>query len=147
MKKPLPYLLVIAGTLPCLAATVSLVAGGPLHPTVSIVMLVTYVAVVLSFLGGIQWGIALSIHDTAPQSANRLFILSIIPALLGWGSLWLNSPSQQLGAGIVVLALAWTLDALLRVRDLLPAWYFRLRGVATLIVGVSLAAALAKLIL
>lgn len=143
--KTLPSALTLAGTLPFAASALSLIAGGPLHPTVAIVALVTYAAVILSFLGGIQWGIALSIHETAPQSANRLFAVGILPALLGWGVLWLNSPAQQLGAALCVLLAAWVIDALLRVRNLLPAWFFKMRSIATLVAGASLAAALLKL--
>jgi len=145
MKRTLPTLLVLTGALPFLSATLSLIAGGPFHPTISIVILVTYAAVILSFLGGIQWGIAISVEATAPKSAQRLFILSVVTALLAWGVLWLNNPVQQIGASLVILLAVWGLDGLLRVQNLIPAWFFRLRSIATAIVGTSLVAALIKL--
>lgn len=143
--KPIPALLILTGAIPFPAATLSLIAGGPLHPTVAIVTLVTYAAVALSFLCGIQWGIAVSIAESAPTSANRLFVLSAVPVLLAWGILWLNSPAQQIGAAFLILLAAWALDALLRLRNLLPGWFFRLRSLVTLIIGISLAGAWLKL--
>ncbi|MBL8517928.1 MAG: DUF3429 domain-containing protein [Betaproteobacteria bacterium] len=135
MKPTLPAVLVLTGALPFLSATLSLVAGGPFHPTTSVVMLITYAAVILSFLGGIHWGLALKIMGDAPTSATRLFILSVLPSLAGWGILFgLANPHWQLAAAAGVFAAVWALDGLLTVQGILPRWFFNLRSLITAIV-------------
>ncbi|MDX2218791.1 MAG: DUF3429 domain-containing protein [Burkholderiales bacterium] len=134
--KPLPALLVLTGALPFLSATLSLVAGGPFHQTIAVVMLVTYAAVILSFLGGIHWGLALKIMDSAPTSASRLFVLSVLPALAAWAVLFLVAdPRWQLVGMFVILLAVWALDGLLSVQGIIPRWFFRLRSLITAIVG------------
>lgn len=134
--KPLPALLVLTGALPFLSATLSLVARGPFNQTVSVVMLVTYAAVILSFLGGIHWGIALKIMDASPTSASRLFVLSVLPALAAWAALFLVAdPRWQLAGMLAILIAVWALDGLLSVQGIIPRWFFRLRSLITAIVA------------
>lgn len=134
--KPLPALLVLTGALPFLSATLSLVAGGPFNQTVSVVMLVTYAAVILSFLGGIHWGLALKIMEDAPKSAHRLFVLSVLPALAAWAALFLvPDPRWQLAAMLAILVVVWIIDALLSVQHIIPGWFLRLRSLITAIVA------------
>lgn len=134
--KPLPAILILTGALPFLSATLSLVAGGPFNQTVSVVMLVTYAAVILSFLGGIHWGLALKILEAAPTSANRLFVLSVLPALAAWAALFLVAdPRWQLAAMLAILLAVWALDGLLAVQGIIPRWFFKLRSLITTIVA------------
>ncbi len=134
--KTIPTVLVLTGALPFLSASLSLVAGGPFHQTTSVVILITYGAVILSFLGGIQWGLALKMMDTAPKSATRLFALSVLPSLLAWGVLmFMINPHMQLIALLGILVGVWAVDGLLAVQQLIPAWFFKLRSLITAIVG------------
>lgn len=134
--KPLPTALVLSGALPFLFATGSLALGKPLHPTVAIVTLLTYGAVILSFLGGIQWGLAVRLADEAPTSANRLFVLSVLPSLAAWATvLLLNDPKWQLLAQLGILLGVWGVDGLLAVQNIIPGWFFKLRTVVTCIVS------------
>ena len=135
--KTLPTVLVLTGALPFLSATFSLVAGGPFHPTTSVVMLITYGAVILSFLGGIHWGLALKLMDAAPTSATRLFALSVVPSLLAWCVvMFMANPHLQLLALLGILVGVWAVDGLLSVQKLIPAWFFKLRSLITVIVGI-----------
>jgi hypothetical protein len=137
--KPLPTVLTLTGILPFIMATYSLVMGKPFHPTVSVVMLVTYSAVILSFLGGIHWGLALKIMDDAPTSAVRLFVLSVVPALAAWALLFLvPDPHWQIGGMLGVLIAVWAIDGLLRVQGIISHAFFRLRSIATVIVALCL---------
>ncbi len=45
-----------------------------------------YAAVILSFLGGVHWGLVL---PGAPAHANRLLAIGVLPALAGWAALFL----------------------------------------------------------
>lgn len=95
--------------------------------------LTVYGAIILSFLGGIQWGLAISDADCVAASARlfRRLTLSVIPALLGWSALLLPRD-----VGIVILATAFafvlTVDLLAARSGDAPSWYPRLRWPLTL---------------
>lgn len=104
--------------------------------------LVTYGAVILSFMGAVHWGVA-STHGFAgsPRLRAWLFSVSVMPALLAWGATLI--PQR---AGLVVLAVAFlallAFDLWAVRHRLLPAWYGPLRVQLTSAVVVCLAAAL-----
>jgi hypothetical protein len=102
--------------------------------------LVAYGALILSFLGGITWGLALLARD----SDRPLYLVSMAPFFLAWLSLLLPT-----WAGIWVLALAFLItlynDLAVVRRDLAPAWFRTLRTVLTAgVVASLLLAALAS---
>lgn len=102
------------------AAAGSLLLRDPLH-AFCLTALLAYGAVILSFLGGVRWGLAIS--DTEQDGLFVALSVSVVPSLLGWVSLLLpRSP------GLVLLALSF---AAMLIFDLgstgAPAWYRRLR--------------------
>ena len=98
----------------------------------------TYAAVILSFLGGIQWGIGISIAESAPRSAQTLFMLSIVPSLLACALLFVAQPNSRVLVAIFLFGFVWVVDALLCLQKLIPVWFFSLRCVVTAIVITSL---------
>jgi len=89
--------------------------------------LLAYGAVILSFLGGVHWGLA--IGSTAPATAAPFtvrLILSVLPSLVAWAALLVPERS-----GLFVLAAAIALMLVLDIRATrageAPAWYPRLR--------------------
>ena len=94
-------------------------------------LLTTYAAVILSFLGGIQWGIGLSIADCAPRSAQTLFYLSVVPSLLAWTMLMIAHPTSRIVAAIFIFGFVWVIDTLLNLQKLIPAWFYKLRTIIT----------------
>jgi hypothetical protein len=94
----------------------------------------TYAAVILSFLGGIQWGLGVSIAETAPLSAQTLFGLSIVPSLLAWAMLFVPQANAQVMVAISLFGFVWMVDAMLFLQKLIPQWFFRLRCIITAIV-------------
>lgn len=100
--------------------------------------LFTYGAVVLSFLGGIHWGLGVSNAQTRPHVAYFLYLLSVSMALLAWGVLFIAEPYLRLLAYAFLYAVVWGIDSLLYGRKLIPLWYFNLRGIVTPIVVVSM---------
>jgi Protein of unknown function (DUF3429) len=96
-----------------------------------------YGAVILSFMGGVQWGLAVA----ASPAANdwRRYGLSVIPALVAWGGLWIGGTTSLylLMAGFAALLAydLWTVQ-----QGEAPAWYGRLRSALTATVVICLAA-------
>lgn len=92
-----------------------------------------YGAVILSFLGGIQWGLILQ----KPDDQRSLLFLSVLPALLAWFALLL--PDRfTLGVLIVCFPACLILDFRLS----LPAWFRTMRAALTIVVVASLVALL-----
>lgn len=102
--------------------------------------LMAYGAIILSFLGGIHWGLAIG---AAPQTDNTLLrriALSIVPSLVAWAALL--APSS---IGFLVLAAVFVAMLLVDIRASrlheAPAWYPKLRwplscgAVAALLLG------------
>lgn len=131
---PAPYvrvtawLLASAGTLPFLAAIADaafLGAGGV--GTVQI-----YGALIASFICGMHWAAALF----APHSlAVLLFLLSNVGALLAWlAALLAPQPGFLILAAIFAALLG--IDRHLRVRELWPDWFWRLRvAISAVVIG------------
>ena len=93
--------------------------------------LLIYGAVILSFLGGIRWGIEIGRRPDAP---NALVLgLSVIGALAAWGlvlaGLMVRTNAQLLWAFAMIYGLHFVWD---NVSADLPLWFKRLRLVGTL---------------
>ena len=111
----------------------------------AIAALVTFAAVILSYLGGIEGGLAL--RDEAATSETRAiaFGLSTIPSLAAWGVLWLPSPHWQLGAALALFVAVWVSDLWLAHQGLVPSWFVDLRTAVTAVVALTLGVALYRL--
>jgi hypothetical protein len=135
--RPAAYALGFAGLLPFIGLSALVLAGsGPVLSIGPRTALLTYGAVIASFLGGIRWGVALRGTDHAPRD----LALSIVPSLLAWGCLALHPPFDLGALGILVLA--WGLvDQDMPRRSFAPSWFGRLRLVLSGVAGLSLLAA------
>jgi hypothetical protein len=131
------------GLIPFVAMTLVLVAGGPALPFAPGLALIGYGAVILSFLGGIHWGVALrptvDLHnDSSPIAVSLVF--GVIPSIIGWIALLL-----PLATATALLCAGFALQLWLDLRTIaqgrLPAWFARLRIILTVIVMLSLIAA------
>lgn len=89
-------------------------------------ILALYGALILSFLGGARWGLAIA-H---PKPATRTVSLAMIPTLAGLAFLLLpsNHGALQLTGLAAALVLHWLWDVADRT---LPPWYPRLRTILT----------------
>lgn len=115
-------------------------AGGMAYPQIvtdqAAFALAAYGSIILSFLGGIHWGLAIS-APVASGPLSRRLIMSVVPALTGWVSLLLTASSALLMlAGAFLLMLIF--DFLTAGRGETPDWYPRLRWPLTLAAVVSL---------
>jgi hypothetical protein len=113
--------LTLAGIIPFAAATLGSFLSGPLGSFAAFALL-AYGAVILSFLGGIHWGLAIARPD---PSFARLG-LGVLPSLIGWTALLLGGRF-----GLLLLALAFLLvfllDRQLTREGRAPPWFPKLR--------------------
>ncbi len=92
----------------------------------------TWSAVILSFLGGIRWGMGINRSLTDP----REIIASTVPAVVGWFALFLPDPLCVLILLLCYCAMgAW--DTLTVNLGKAPVWFGKLRTVLTLLVAAS----------
>lgn len=127
---PLAWPLGLAGLLPFTAGLAGMAMGvGWAGPA-----LAGYGAVILAFLGGVHWGLALH----APGQADRLRLVGgVLPSLVAWVALLLPT-----GLGLVVLGLGLlglvAAESWAARRGLLPWAYLRLRWVLSLVAAACL---------
>ncbi len=94
-------------------------------------VLIVYAGMILSFLGGVRWGVEMSVRAQGPHPGTML--LSVVGALAGWAIvLWSTLgglATWQFAALAGLFAAHWLWD-IGRSRDL-PAWYDGLRTIAS----------------
>lgn len=139
------WVLTVAGAVPFIVATGALFAEGSNVRIPATVALVTYSAVILSFLGGIEWGLALREEAGTETTRAMALGLSTVPSLAAWAVLWLPTPRYQLGVALGIFVATWAADQWLTSRGLLPSWFVDLRTAVTGVVAVVLGVALYKL--
>jgi hypothetical protein len=127
-------LLGLAGLLPFAAASLLSLQPGPAGDAAGFALL-AYGAVILSFLGGIHWGLALA-GDGTPDW--RALGIGVLPSLAGWAGLLAGGT-----AGLLLLTAGFlavlAVDLGLSRNGRAPAWFARLR---TLLTGAVCAALL-----
>ena len=105
-------------------------------------LLLTYAAVILSFMAAIHWGLAMAQNS---EIAKVQLGSSVVPALLGWLALLIHAPYGYFLLVICFLIL-YLADKNVNARGLLPGWYLPMRVVLTAVVVFCLViAALAAL--
>jgi sterol desaturase/sphingolipid hydroxylase (fatty acid hydroxylase superfamily) len=128
------------GLLPFVIATISHLPGIALFHAA--IPWRGYGAVILSFMGGAQWGLAVSAQSENTLTSLRRYSVSILPALAAWLSMILESRSaimvQLAGFAMLLVYDIWTV----RIREA-PHWYRTLRlrlsvvVCACLLIGIS----------
>ena len=146
MNPPLvPRWLGLAGLLPQLAAAAVVFSGDNALHFSALSLGYAYAALILSFLGGLWWGIAAG----RPDAPEWLWVAAIAPSLIALGSAvpWaLGEPWP--GPSMIVLGIALIgalgVDRVIAKRGLVPAWWISLRvplslglGVLTLALGLA----------
>jgi hypothetical protein len=133
------WYLSLAGFVPFGFLALAMLLLGPLHPmhTVLTDAFRVYAAVILSFLGGIRWGIALRTESARPAA----LVLSVVPAAIGWLAIF---APPVISIGTLLLAFcaqgAWDSRTFHSGGGLI--WFARIRIISTLLVAGALAIAL-----
>jgi hypothetical protein len=133
----LASLLGYAGVVPFIAgATLTWLPSGTFEFLPRHWPLLSYSAVILTFMGAIHWGLAMHNAQATPQIRAQL-LLSTVPSLIAWIALGLPvSFSYPLLAFAFVLMLYG--DARALAFDLVPQWYAKLRGPLTFVALLAL---------
>lgn len=128
-----PLWLGLAGLIPFFVTALAALAPDPRAASFGIAGFSVYAAVILSFLGGVRWGLEMARAPNAPSPARLLY--SVGPSIAGWGlALWaIFIPGQQGAAsafaGLFAVQYIWDRSS---ARDgFAPAWYPPLREVLT----------------
>ena len=100
--------------------------------------LLTYGAVILSFLGGVHWGLAVGSNSS---SDHRQFVarlaLSVLPSLAGWTALLATETTGLLILATALAAMLWV-DLRATQAGHAPPWYPKLRIPLTCVVVAAL---------
>lgn len=125
------------GLLPFLfLALASLLAGH--HAPMLSDALFAYGAIILSFIGALHWGFAMTLSGLSDKQRTASFVWSVIPALLAWPAI-LFSPPLSGGVLIPGFLLHYWQDSRLNATTNLPLWYLPLRLRLTVVACLCLA--------
>jgi hypothetical protein len=107
-------------------------------------LLLAYGAVILSFVGALHWGFAMTLPGLDNARRSRMMAWSVVPALLAWPAVLLPA-----APAVATLLLGYLLhylqdQRLCRHADL-PSWYLPLRRHLSLAAGSSLLAGMLAL--
>jgi len=145
---PLPALILgLAGLIPFIATAAALWLGGSVWRFDSGTALIAYGAVILSFLGGIRWGVEITLNAKRPATGALLF--SVLPSLVGWGALLLQSLINlplAVSTLIIGFVLQYASDRRGTAAQVLPAWFGKLRLILSAGATLSLVAGLIALL-
>jgi hypothetical protein len=135
---PVVLALGLGGLIPFIACAIAVVLKLPL-PVIGdpARALLAYGAIILSFLGGVRWGLALRMEESSLRT--RQFVISVVPSILAWFALLL-APGAGFGLMAGLFVILWAEDRNLP-RIGAPLWYPRLRLLLTAVVVVALTAA------
>jgi hypothetical protein len=127
---PLALWLGWAGLIPfALGAALVWAVREDAHPY-AVLLLSAYAAVIISFLGGIHWGLAMR----QPQPAARLLVWGVVPSLLAWVAVMMPAESALVIHGLTLIA-CYAVDRRVYPAQGAAAWLalrFRLTAVASL---------------
>lgn len=128
-----------AGWLPFVGcALLSLLLADPAERHLAQRLLLGYGAIILSFLGGVHWGLAMR----APNGrVMGMLTIAVLPSLLGWATLLLPG-EQALAIQTAVFGGFWFYEHRVLGPGVLPRQYLDLRRWLTLVVVASLGCAL-----
>ena len=114
------------GLIPFLALATACLAWPALRSTWWVPALIGYGAVILSFVGALHWGFAMTLPDLTLRQRHASFAWSVVPSLLAWPAL-LVPPAA--GAALLIAGFAAHLaqDFRLQRIAMLAPWYLRLR--------------------
>lgn len=133
------------GVLPFAAFALLSASGGVLRPGAAASALVLYGVVILSFMGGAQWGLAMAMTRGGATAMGPRLAISVLPALAAFG-LWFAPPAMALIglAGVFVALLAY--DIATARAGAAPSWYpaLRMQLTSAVVVCLLLGAALGR---
>ncbi len=138
LNKRLSHQLGYGGLLPFVSLTLGVWLVDPVWMHAFVQGQQAYATVILSFLGGLHWGVAMLGSSLTLQDTRIALWWGVTPSLIAWASTMFGGFSfAVLMAGFV---LAYRVDKTMFPRYALPDWLPGLRARLTLIVVLSLMA-------
>jgi hypothetical protein len=139
-----PLWLGLAGLIPFVSLSFALALGVtlPLFTDADTmrVALVGYGVVILSFLGGVRWGVALGEEKAEHGAGGRDFVIAVVPSLVAWFA-WFQPAPADLWWLVAAHVLLGLLDYGLACRVIVDEWFGRMRLGLSVVASVSLALA------
>lgn len=139
MKKEffVPRLLGYLGLLPFILS--SILVWVPEYHNFAIQSITLYAAVILTFIGGVHWGLAIQAcktssaneRDQNDRALRNQFIFSILPSLVAWLAVLIAQPYSLLIMAIGFVTF-WISEKILFSKALEP-WYSTLRNHLTIV--------------
>jgi hypothetical protein len=129
-------LLGYGGLLPFIGLALLILTSVEYRPFLA-VALVNYGAVILSFVGALHWGFAMSVQNMSAELRRDRLIWSVIPALVAWLSTLLPVPVGCLLLIVGFVVHFWQDRQLVRAVNL-HAWYLPMRFRLTAVASVCL---------
>lgn len=125
-------LLALIGFIPFAALSLWLFGISEEHPwrAATILLLKSYAVVILSFLGGIRWGLGMK---TTSGEGRRDLVASCAPPLAGWAGFFIPVP-YAFALFAVAFAAQGAWDAFAVHHDLAPRWFGPTRLLLTVLV-------------
>ncbi|MGB7285300.1 MAG: DUF3429 domain-containing protein [Salaquimonas sp.] len=138
-QESLVWFLSLAGLIPFILPVALILLLGVSNPLADpmIALFRNYSVIILSFLGGIRWGHALTRmgDETSPIDQSSI-IFSVVPSLLAWTTMFLGT---NLALPILLLAFcaqgAW--DSFSAQSGNLPKWFSPVRMTLTIVVALA----------
>jgi len=132
-QNSLPKLLGYLGLIPFLCS--ALLIWIPQFHHIAVQCLTIYATVILTFIGGVHWGIALQQSQNTDNTDSR-FIFSVIPSLVAWLAVVFIKPYA-----LIILVLCFIAFRLVEKRlyeQSIPLWYAQLRDQLTVIATLAI---------
>lgn len=129
-------LLGYGGLLPFVGLALLILTSVEYRPFLA-VALVNYGAVILSFVGALHWGFAMSVQNMSAELRRDRLIWSVIPALIAWLSTLLPVPVGCLLLIVGFVVHYWQDRQLVRAVNL-DVWYLPMRFRLTAVASVCL---------
>lgn len=137
-------LLSLLGLIPILVFTIMIMRDPEDHFFLKIFY--TYSAIVLSFLGGMHWGVLTHTRSTGQIEPLRLYwIWSVVPPIVGWFALLSIPVFWNIAVLMVMYVLQYLMDTRLTKKGIFPYWLLQLRRLLTLVVIINFIAILLRL--
>ncbi len=136
----------LAGLIPFLVSALVSVTAEPATSAIALKSLAAYAAVILSFLGGVRWGVLLA--ERGRFNTFGPAVVSVAPSILAWFALLLPTVAMLfiLLGGLLLQYLVDSPFSPVKAGSYFPQWYPKLRLLLSVVATGSVAVALFALL-
>lgn len=114
-----------SGLIPFVGCALAVALASEPYKSFALSLLLGYGAVILSFLGGVHWGLAIA-PGAAQSVLTKQLALSVIPSLIAWAALFLQDRPSLIVLALSI-ALVLIIDRISVREGRAPLWFMALR--------------------